>query len=298
MRLSDKIIPEGLLEMNDKVVGVGILAALGAGLIIFGKAGYKYPLNAETFMAQRAITRKKLDMTALEEGHLQDPKVRKAWDEVRGLDFNEIMRANHGVNEKIVADAKYAQYEVQLITQALQYQYGSRWGQTYENMLGQITQQIGQHIRTAYDTKAMQKARYDALVAVQKAYMKLWKKDKMDEQESYLRRHTCFPRPHRSPFLIWLDKQVKYLEDKTGVKFPTQAGYLDEHTLKSWCRPVGPNTTGGYHGMRDKETIINQMKNNAMNLISFTQRISFGTRVGTAKYPQIYSIDYPQFQGC
>jgi hypothetical protein len=223
-------------------------------------------LNAETFMAQRAITRKKLDMTALEQGHLQNPKVQKAWDEVRGLDFNEIMRANHVVNEKIVADARYAHHEIQLISQALQYNFGSQWGQTYENMLGQITQQLGQYIRTAYDTESMQNARYDALVVVQKAYMKLWKKDKMDEQKSYL--HITAFQDTQKPLFDLVATQLTYLEDKTGVKFPNMR-YLDENTLKSWCRPVGPNTTGGYYqGIRDKETLINQMKNTAMNLIN------------------------------
>jgi len=52
MRLSDKIIPEGRLEMNDRLLlGIGTVAALGAGFLIVNKQGYKYPLNAETFMA-------------------------------------------------------------------------------------------------------------------------------------------------------------------------------------------------------------------------------------------------------
>jgi hypothetical protein len=38
MRLSDKIIPEGLLGMNDKVLlGIGTVAALGAGFLILDK---------------------------------------------------------------------------------------------------------------------------------------------------------------------------------------------------------------------------------------------------------------------
>ena len=298
MRLSGKIIPEGLLEMNDKVVGVGILAALGAGLIIFGKAGYKYPLNAETFMAQRAITRKKLDMTPLEEGFLQDPSIRKAYDEVIGLDYNEIMRANDGVNEKVVEEAKKAQLEVRLISQAIQYHYGSRYGQTYVNMLGQITQQIGQYIRTAYDTKAMQKARYDALIAVQKAYMKVWKKDKMDEQKYYMSSggktgSTTLENALKTVYDL-VDKQRKYLNDKTGVLFQTQG--LGESTLKSWCRPFGPSTTGGYSGMRDKETVLNQIKHNAMNLISYQPtnllRNESGHRHGVGRYIQ---LTIPQF---
>ena len=40
--------------MKDKLLlGIGTVAALGAGFLILDKQGYKYPLNAETFMADK-----------------------------------------------------------------------------------------------------------------------------------------------------------------------------------------------------------------------------------------------------
>ena len=45
--------------MKDKLLlGIGTVVALGAGFLILDKQGYKYPLNAETFMAEARAVRK------------------------------------------------------------------------------------------------------------------------------------------------------------------------------------------------------------------------------------------------